>query len=192
MASDKVKTSSARLVTVPGYHIHPQYDMIHTRHIIAERRSKKPGFTLSLAPMVDMFSILVIYLIMNFSTEGDAFFVSKDIVIPKSGHSTPLKSLPLLSVVKGKVMFDAEKLPGQESYTTEELNDEKVPLLRANLRRLKKMGEQIGGSQALRDQVNIQADVNTPMDDIKKVMRVLVDEGWTGTNFVVEPQKESQ
>lgn len=190
MSGSKVKGSAARLVKAPGYHIHPQYDMVHTRAVLTERREHKKTFTLSLAPMVDMFSILVIYLIMNFSTEGDAFFVSHDIVIPKAAHSTPLKSLPLLSIANGKVMFDAEKVPGEEPFEVEEINDEKVPRLRETLKRLHRVAEQIGGPQELRNQVNIQADISTPMDDIKKVMRVLVDEGWTGTNFIVEPHKE--
>lgn len=190
MAGGKVKGSAARLVVTPGYNIHPQYDLVHTRMVLTERRAHKKSFTLSLAPMVDMFSILVIYLIMNFSTSGDAFFVSQDIIIPKSGHSFPLKSLPLISIVKGKVIFDAEKRAGEESFSVEEENDEKVPRLRETLRRYKKISEEIGGPQEERNQVNIQADVNTPMDDIKKVMRVLIDEGWTGTNFVVEPQKQ--
>lgn len=184
-----VKGSAARLVKAPGYHIKPQYDMVHTRAVLAERRSHRKGFSLSLAPMVDMFSILVIYLIMNFSTEGDAFFVSHDIVIPKASHSSPLKSLPLLSIANGKVMFDAEKVSGEDPFEVEEINDEKVPRLRETLQRLRRVADQIGGPQELRNQVNIQADINTPMDDIKKVMRVLVEEGWTGTNFIVEPQK---
>jgi biopolymer transport protein ExbD len=185
--SDKIKGFSERLITVPGYHIHPQYDMVHTRHLIHERRSKKKGFTLSLAPMVDMFSILTIYLLMNFSSEGDAFFISQQIEMPKATHGVRMRSLPLISVVKGKLLFDAEKIPGEQPFTVEEVNDEKVPQLRQTLQRLKRLEEQIGNPPEQRGQVNIQADIDTPMSDIKNVMRVLSEEGWTGTNFVVVP-----
>src|SRR5262249_16841415 len=158
---DKIKGSSARLITIPGYHIHPKYDLTHTRHILEERRNKKKGFALMLAPMVDMFSILVIYLLMNFSSNGDAFFVSKNVVLPKGNHGAPMKSLPLLSIVNGNVMFDADNSMGIPTITTEELNDEKVPQLREMLRKLKTVEEQIGEKAENKGQVNVQADEGT-------------------------------
>lgn len=186
--SDLLKGNSKRLIKVPGYHIHPQFDMVHTRALIEERRHKKRSFSLSLAPMVDMFSILVIYLLMNFSSSGEVFFVSKDIVIPKATKGTPMKSFPLLSVVNGRVSFEAEALAGgQGPVTGEELSAPDLPKLREMLQHLKKLSNQISAGEEARNQVNIQADENTPVDDVKKVMRVLVDEGWTGINFIVDP-----
>lgn len=185
----KAKGFAPRLIQTPGYHIHPQFDLVHTRHLINERKTKKSNFNLSLAPMVDMFSILVIYLIMNFSTSGEIFFVSKDISIPKASRGMPLMSFPLLSVVNGKVLFDAEKVGGSDTVYIEEVNDEKVPQLRSALRRIKKIEMDIGGPSAFKGQINLQADRNTPIDEVKKIMRVLIDEGWMGVNFVVDPSK---
>ncbi len=187
MSADKVKGSSARLIQIPGYHIRPQYDLVHLRHILEERRSKKKSFTLNLAPMVDMFSILVIYLIMNFSSSGEVFFISKDITIPKATKGVPMESYPLISVIGNKVAFDAESVAGQNNVYVEEPNDLQVPKLRAMLRRMKQLEVQIGGEKNFKGQVNIQADVNAPVEDVKKVMRVLIDEGWTGINFIVDP-----
>ena len=34
-------------------------------------------------------------------------------------------------------------------------------------------------------QINIQADENTPVDKIKNVMNILIQEGFTGINFAV-------
>lgn len=189
--SDKIKGSSARLVTVPGYHLRPQYDLKHTRHLLEERKSKKRVFTLSLAPMVDMFSILVIYLLMNFSSSGEAFFISQDIVIPKATRGAPLRSLPLLSISKGKVVFAAENTNGSEPIIIEETNDGQVPRLREMLRKMKALEDQIGGPMENRGQVNLQADQKTEVEEVKKVMRVLIDEGWSGLNFVVDPSTEA-
>lgn len=189
MASNKTKGSGQRLIAIPGYHIHPQYDLHHTRHLLEERKNHKKSFGLSLAPMVDMFSILVIYLIMNFSSSGEVFFVSKDITIPKAHKGIAMQSFPLLSVVKGKVMFETESEPGKSGLYVEELNDGQVPKLRENLKRIRSMEVQIGGEASFKGQVNVQADVNTEIEDVKKVMRVLVDEGWTAINFIVEPVK---
>lgn len=178
-------------MTVPGYHIRPQFDLSHTRHLIESRRAKKRVFTLSLAPMVDMFSILVIYLLMNFSSSGEAFFISQEIVIPKATRGTPLRSLPLVSITKGKVVFAAENPSGGEPTIIEETNDGQVPRLREMLRKMKTIEDQIGGAPENRGQVNLQADQQTPVEEVKKVMRVLIDEGWSGLNFVVDPSTDA-
>lgn len=189
MASDRIKGSADRLVTVPGYHIHPQYDLVHLRHLLNERRHRKKGFALNLAPMVDMFSILVIYLIMNFSSSGEIFFVSKQVALPKASRGTEMKSFPIISIVGEQVVFDAEEVDGEKSVSVSELNDMRVPQLRQKLRTLKRIEAQLKNDRP-KGQVNLQADIKTPVDEVKKVMRVLIEEGWTGINFIVEPHNK--
>ncbi|MBK7962871.1 MAG: biopolymer transporter ExbD [Bdellovibrionales bacterium] len=186
-AGEKVKGSTHRLVQIPGYNLRPQYDLTHTRHLVVFRRSKRKSFSLNLAPMVDMFSILVIYLIMNFSSSGEVFFISKDIKIPQASKGQPMQSFPLISVVNNKVMFDAENKDGGESLFVEDINDGNLPILRKMLQQVRKVEKEIGGETNFRGQVNLQADENLPIEEVKKVMRVLIDEGWTGINFIIEP-----
>lgn len=187
MSSEKVKGHTHRLIQVPGYHLHPQFDMTHTRHLVEHRKAKKKDFTLNLAPMVDMFSILVIYLIMNFSSNGEVFFVSKDIKLPKASKGQALQSYPLISVVKDKVMFDAENKEGGAPLYVEDIKDGQLPEFRKMLKQVRDIEKQIGGVEHFRGKVNLQADEATPIEDVKKVMRVLIDEGWTGINFIIDP-----
>lgn len=182
---DKVKGSSHRVITTPGYHIKPQFDLVHTRHLISEKRNKKKSFQLMLAPMVDMFSILVIYLIMNFSTEGEIFFINRDVSIPKSSSGQAMQSYPLITVLGTNIMFDS--IESRSPVT--EVNDEKVPRLRAALAEVKKFETNLGGETAFKGQINLQADEKTPIEEVKKVMRVLIEEGWTRINFIVTPEK---
>ena len=188
MSDSNTKGFAPRLIHTPGYNIHPQYDLRHLRHLLNERKRKRNGFHLNLAPMVDMFSVLVIYLIMNFSSSGEVFFVSKSVTIPKASKGVPMQSYPLISVLGNKVAFDAEKIEGEQSVFTEEVNDMQVPKLREMLRRLKRVEMQINGANGFKGQVNLQADENTPAEDVKKVMRVLIEEGWNGINFIVDPE----
>jgi biopolymer transport protein ExbD len=192
MSASRIKGMSARLVQTPGYHIHPQYDLVHVRHLLEERRNRRKGFTLMLAPMVDMFSILVIYLLMNFSSDGDVFFVSKDVPLPHAARGTPMHSLPLISIVGPNVMFDAEKSENGLPSSIQELNDEKVPQLRDLLKRVQALQAQITPGQPFKGEINLQAGINTPADEVKKVMRVLISEGWSGINFVVDPSQKGE
>lgn len=190
MSGERVKGSAPRVVQTPGYHLHPQYDMVHTRSILEERKNKKKNFHLNMAPMVDMFSVLVIYLIMNFSSSGEIYFVSKSVTIPKATKGVPMASFPIISVVGDKIFFDAENIGGEAAVFVEELNDEKVPQLRAMLKKVVELEKQITGTDKFRGQVNLQADQNASVDEVKKVMRVLIDEGWTGINFIVDPSSK--
>lgn len=185
---EKIKGVTSRVITIPGYHIHPQWDLIHTRHLIHERRSHKSSFSLNLAPMVDMFSILVIYLIMNFSTTGEAFFIGRNVEIPKAEHGKPLQSYPLVSLVGDKVYFDAESSNDKNSLYVEETNDSINPQLRAMLKSVKETEILIGGKEFFRGQINLQADDNASIEDVKRIMRVLIEEGWNSINFIVEPK----
>lgn len=191
MTSDKTKGSSKRLIEVPGYHIRPQYDLVHTRHLLHIRSHSKKKFTLMLTPLVDLFSILVIYLIMNFSSTGEVFFINKDIKIPQVTKGTPLQSFPLVSVVNQKILFDALGA-NKKSIFVEELNDGVNTRLRETLRLYKRIEEQIVGAAAFKGQINIQADESIDVEEVKKAMRILIEEGWTTINFVVEPNAQKR
>ncbi len=188
MAGAEVKGHAHRLIQPPGYHLHPQWDLVHLRHLVNYRRKKKSKFALSLAPMVDMFSILVIYLLMNFSSSGEIFFISKDIVLPRAVKGVAMESFPLISIVGSNVVFDAEKVEGKSGVSVTEFNDGEMPKLRDMLKRIKRIEGQIDPSKPFKGQVNLQADNATNVDEVKKVMRVLIQEGWTGINFVVDPR----
>jgi len=187
-SSERVKGHSHRLIQHPGYHIHPEWDLTHLRHLIEVRRHKKSKFSLSLAPMVDMFSVLVIFLLMNFSSSGEVFFVSKEIKLPRASKGIPMQSFPLISVVGDQVVFDADKVEGSGRVSISEPNAEDMPKLREMLSRIKRIEGQIDPSKPFKGQVNLQADKKTDVDRVKQVMRVLIQEGWTGINFIVDPR----
>ncbi|MBX2986978.1 MAG: biopolymer transporter ExbD [Bdellovibrionaceae bacterium] len=191
-SSSKTRGSAKRLIETPGYHLHPRYDLKHLRHVLEERKRGKKDFALQLAPMVDMFSVLVIFLLMNFSTSGEVFFVGKQITIPKATKGVPMASHPLISVVGEKVMFEApENDKGRGAVYIEEKNDGVNERLRKELRRIKEIEEKIGGTEKFKGQVNIQADEMMDADQVKKVMRVLMEEGWNVINFIFEPKPDS-
>ena len=101
-----------------------------------------------------------------------------------------MQSFPLISIVGNKIFFEAQKEEGEPNETISEINDQTTPQLRAMLKRQKAFQDQVGGPVNLRGQVNIQADEKTPIEEVKKVMRVLIEENWTGINFIVDPSSE--
>jgi biopolymer transport protein ExbD len=177
-------SAARRLVLPPGYNLEPKYDLRAMR-ARRKRGAAAPDYNLSLTAMIDMFSTLVVFLLLNFSATGEAYFVSKHVVIPEASNARPLESLPLVSIAKEGVSIDALGVVGTNP-TTMTANDWEMPGLVAALERIKASQLELVQAGVLpKPEVNIQADQNLSVVYLKRVMNVLISEGFTGINFAV-------
>lgn len=167
----------------PGFHIRPKYDLKALRKRRTQGGPKSLAADLPVVSLIDMFSILVIYLLMNFSATGEVFFIQKDLKLPQAVHAHPLESAPLITVGAKDVTLQTEKV-GENPVVVQEANEE-LPKLASALRDLRRMEEATKPGQPFRGKVNIQADEGTPLIYIKRVMKTCVLEGWTGIHFAV-------
>src|ERR1700678_636189 len=102
---------ATKTIVVPGYHLRPKYDLPALRkHIHGGGGNKHATFELPLTSMIDMFTILVIFLLMNFSATGEIFFIQKNVVLPEASHAKNLESAPLISVSASGVSLEAQKV----------------------------------------------------------------------------------
>lgn len=181
MASQKRNT-----LIKPGYHLRPKYDL----HGLRERRTNEQknhiATELPLTSMIDMFSILVIYLLMNFSATGDIFFINKQLALPKASSTNPLKTGPLISLVGEGFVLNLPKEYEREGGGEIGDSDLNLPNITATLTQLKAANQ---GNPDLENRVNIQAGEETPIGDVKKAMAASMRAGWTNINFVVEKKK---
>lgn len=185
----KLKGSFHRIVSPPGYHIKPKYDLHGLRKRMTAKAKKDEG-ALPLTSMIDMFSILVIFLLMNFSSTGEIFFISKNMTLPGTKHSHAMESKPLLSITEDRVIFDAKEV-GENPIHLEE-SDQELPRLRSALQQVKAFEQSVRPNQEFKGEVNIQADEKTPIIYIKRVMNTLIAEGWTGIHFATRDIAESE
>lgn len=173
-----------KTIKKPGYHIKPKYDLHALRHKRTFNVRKGSNADLPLVSMIDMFSILVIYLIMNFSTTGEIFFIQKDLKLPTANNAHTIESAPLITVTVDGVTLETENV-GENPSVIEE-RDQNLPRLAMALRRLKELEEATKPGQPFKGNINIQADENTPLIYIKRVMQTCVQEGWLAINFAVD------
>ncbi|OLC18344.1 MAG: hypothetical protein AUH38_03865, partial [Deltaproteobacteria bacterium 13_1_40CM_68_24] len=61
---------------------------------------------LTLTSLVDVMTIIVIFLLMNFSANGEVLYMSKDIRLPDAYHGSQLDRAPVISVSAEAVTFD--------------------------------------------------------------------------------------
>ncbi len=178
----------ARKTTVGkvGYHLNLQYDL----HFLRKKRnysSKKSVVPeLPLVSLIDMFTILVIFLLMNFSSESEGFFIPKSMQLPLAANAQMLKSAPLISISEQEITLDTEKRNDLAQFNIVEKSQSDLQQIIEALSELKKQSqEKLNAGEIFKGQINIQADENLSLDLIKKVMRVCVQSGWGNINFAV-------
>src|SRR2546423_8319573 len=74
-------------------------------------RGKKGQYAaLMLTSLVDVMTIIVIFLLMNFSANGEVLYMSKDIKLPDAFHGASLERAPVISVSADAVTYDGKML----------------------------------------------------------------------------------
>jgi len=175
---------NTKTVVIPGYHLKPKFDLPALRkHIAGAGGNKHATFELPLTSMIDMFTILVIFLLMNFSATGEIFFIQKNVVLPEASHAKNLESAPLISVSASGVSLEAQKVGDNPIHLEEK--DQNLPKLMAALNNIRAFEEQLHPGEPFKGNINIQADEKTPLVYIKRVMQTCILAGWNSINFAV-------
>lgn len=78
-------------------------------HPKSERAKRNIVADLLLTALIDAFSILVIFLLMSFSSTGEILFMGKGMELPKASRGEELERHPLVKIEEGKIFVeDAE------------------------------------------------------------------------------------
>lgn len=153
---------------------------------------KNTNAELNVVPMVDMMTMLVIFLLQQFSATGEVLFMQKDIKLPDAQHGQMIEVAPVVAissrevVVTGQKVADVADLERDSGY----LN---IPQLEERLRDEKKRWDFIHQNDPDRDKnwkgdVNIQADVKVPFRLVKRVMFSAAQAGYFNVNFATLDQ----
>ena len=148
-------------------------------------RGKKSGYAgLMLTSLVDMFTIIVIFLLQNFSANGEILYMTKDIKLPDAVHGAQLERAPVISVSGDSVTYDGKLVVNTEDLVKGDVLN--VPELEDVLREEKRRYEQLHANDPdhpFRGLVNVQADKKIPFKVIKRVMFACNQSGFGNISF---------
>ncbi len=147
---------------------------------------KKSVFAdLNVTPLVDMFVILVLFLIANFSATGEVLAMSKDVVLPEAANTEELQLAPAVIVSKEQVIVSGTVIGRVDDLTKDEYLN--IPPLEEKLREMKKSFEDLhnaaNDSGAFKGDVNIQADKGVQFKIVKRVMFSCASAGYGNIAF---------
>jgi biopolymer transport protein ExbD len=176
----------ATKIIKPGYHLRPTYDLHGLRRRRTDYHRGHIAGELPLTSLIDMFSILVIYLLMNFSATGEIFFMNKNLPLPSASRTNPLATGPLISIVDDT--FVLEVPPEYDGNGALKDSSSTLNVITDQLRAFHALAVEKNIPSGNR--INVQASADAPIGLIKRAMTAAVTAGWTNINFVVEKARE--
>jgi biopolymer transport protein ExbD len=173
-------------IVEPGKRFGPRFE--HSKMLgHAAHGAKSVNADLNVTPLVDMFVILVLFLIANFSATGEILQMNKDIALPEAAHGDELSIAPIVMISKTEVIVSGTLIGRVEDLSREDYLN--IPALEENLRDLKKrtedMHSQAGDTAAFKSDINIQADKDVTFKIVKRVMFSCSSAGYGTISFAV-------
>jgi biopolymer transport protein ExbD len=138
-----------------------------------QRAHKATNAELNVVPMVDMMTMLVIFLLQQFSSTGEVLYMQKDIKLPNAQHGQTIDVAPVVAISANEIAVTGVKVATIEDLDRESgyLN---IPGLEERLRDEKKkwdfIHQQDPDKGSWDGAVNIQADYGVPFRIVKRVM----------------------
>lgn len=156
------------------------------KHLVNRRRKKgfgvrAGGFNLMLTSMVDMFSMLVVFLLQTFSSSPE-ILVLKGVELPNSITPSIVREAPVLSIAKDNQIYLDQKLVGKVSDIT------KKPDELLNKLNIIKRDWLKSHTKAFTGEINLQADKEVESTTVSTVMGILTSSDFQAIQLAVVGQ----
>ncbi len=181
----------------------------HRRHKKSLKTSRKVLAVLSLTAMVDMFTVLVVFLLQNYNVTGQVIHIPKDVQLPKATTVKELKPAHIVSISDNFILVDDKKIARlvqlrEEDWLIRPLHDYLKKAFEMDRAKASKgiqskirtaVMEAKRGAVSDEEEwrkVTVQADKKITFSVIKKVMYTLVEAGAGEVNFAVERRNKEK
>ncbi len=151
--------------------------------------------SLNLTAMVDMFTILVIFLIQLFTAAGQVTLNDR-IKVPLSVAGIPLEDPGTVIMMNptGLLLIDSEGIPEDEMGTDLDVSIPGMVTVLTKRREFdeeikKRRGEPRDPTQPYDGIIIIQADIKTDFRQVRRVLASANEAGWAKIKFVTIPTK---
>ncbi len=179
-------------IKIPGYRIVSKWDLPNLRNHLG-RGTGKGGSKrnldaeLTLTSLIDMFSVIIIFLMQTFSATGDVLIRNADIQLPAAVAGRELRRSPIVTIMPDKVSIEGFAV-GENANIEERIEetDWELPELQARLQEYKRFFESVHQGVPFSGEVIVQADKGLDFIYLKRVMYTLTKIGFVNINLVVQ------
>ena len=140
-------------------------------HTLNGKRKKSTQIPLKLTSMIDMFVILLVFLLKSYSAEGQIMSVAPDLRLPESTAEKTPQTTSIIAITHDLIMLDGKQIGNVSEVVQSNTLD--IPELRNALNQLRQLSEKVGEIQSdmgFAGKISIQGDRDLPYLVIKKIM----------------------
>lgn len=150
-------------------------------------RTKRGTFSLRLTSMIDMFTILLVFLLKSYSAEGQIMTITKDLRLPESTATKPPSVASVVAITREWILLDGR--PVEEINNIESSGTLLIENLYNELKNLRSLTEGIGqlseSMSGFRGTIAIQGDKDLPFSLLKKIMLTCGQVGYNNMLLAV-------
>ena len=127
---------------------------------------------LLLTALIDAFSILVIFLLMNFSSSGEILFINKGVELPNAAQVDVLERNTVVRVDQGKFFVEDKEMADQNAMIQELLDT-------------RKEWATTHPDEEFKGIITIQADKKTKYESLNSIVLAMAHTGFSEIRFAV-------
>lgn len=162
-------------------------NQVFSKNSILNRRRRKSGvFTLRLTSMIDMFTILLVFLLKNYTTENQVPIVTNDLRLPSSTAQKAPETASVVGLTRTWVLLDGKKMARVDDVLKS--NDLLIKNLFLELKAKRLIAERLASYDSrmkFRGEITIQGDKELPFELLKKVMYTCGQVGYNNMQLAV-------
>jgi biopolymer transport protein ExbD len=161
------------------------------RSFVKKPKRRNPSFSLRLTSMIDVFTILLVFLLKSYSAEGQIMSVAPDLSLPVSTATKDPMTSSVISITTDLVLVDGRPLLSvKKAVASDTLL---LKNLYNDLRAKRIMAESVSNldeRMAFRGEITIQGDEDIPFEILKKVMYTCGQVGYNNILLAVTTTTE--
>ena len=148
---------------------------------------------LNLTAMVDMFTMLVIFLLSTFSATGELIMSQKGVQLPSALNDKELERAPIITITRDTVAFKGDSVADPKALEEDQSTEWKIPELFDRLQlekfNFEKQDMPEATKQKLRGLVVLQADKSVDAKVLNRVMKTAYAAEYTEVMFAITKKK---
>ena len=148
------------------------------------------GVSLNIMPMLDIFSILILFLLMNFSTDPVSHDINGSVELPQSSSVESLDEIPTVVISSREILVNDKKVVTLENGKIPEkfLYQGGVGILFKELEKLRKAGKRLSSDKEKPGVLTMEVHKKNMFALIKRVMSTAQQTEFIEFKLMVEKE----
>jgi biopolymer transport protein ExbD len=145
---------------------------------------KSTNTDIPLIPFIDFLIVLVVFLLISFSSSGELLAQKPNLTMPKAGNVVNLDIAPIIAIDPIVVTLDGRRMADTATLAADP-KVERIEQMIQDLETLKRNWSILHPQEPFPGQVVLQADVSIDYRVIKKIMFSSSQAGYANVSFAV-------